>query len=97
MLLVVCLDDPQRLLARVRQCVDEGGHPVPGERILARYPRTLLYLAQAVRLADLAMLYDTGGGGDDKVNQPVRVAVRRGQETRRLVKNLPKWAKLVVG
>ena len=96
-LLVVCLDDPQRLLARVRQRVDEGGHPVPSERILARYPRTLLYLAQAVRLADLAMLYDTGGAGNDKVSQPVRVAVCRGQETRRLVKNLPKWARLVVG
>ena len=28
-LLVVCLDDPQRLLARVRQRVKEGGHDVP--------------------------------------------------------------------
>ena len=28
-LLVVCLDDPQRLLARVRQRVQEGGHDVP--------------------------------------------------------------------
>ena len=96
-LLVVCLDDPKRLLARVRQRVDEGGHNVPGDRILARYPRTLLHLAQAVRRADLAMLYDTGGSGKDKVNRPVRVAVCRGEETRRLVKNLPKWAKLVLG
>ena len=35
-LLAVCLDDPQRLLARVRQRVQEGGHDVPAERILAR-------------------------------------------------------------
>jgi predicted ABC-type ATPase len=40
-LLVVCLDDPQRLLVRVRQRVQEGGHDVPADRILARYPRTI--------------------------------------------------------
>jgi len=40
-LYVVALDDPQRLLGRVAQRVREGGHPVPPERILARYPRTL--------------------------------------------------------
>jgi len=98
-LLVVCMDDPKRLLARVRQRVLEGGHTVPAERILARYPRTLSHLARAVRLADLAMLYDTGGASDDadKVNPPVRVAVCRGQQTQRLVKRLPKWAKRVLG
>ena len=98
-LLVVCLDDPKRLLARVQQRVQEGGHTVPGERILARYPRTLSNLERAVRLADLALLYDTGGASDeaDPVNPPVRVAVCRGQETRRLVKRLPKWAKMVLG
>ncbi len=56
-----------------------------------------MHLVQAVRLADMAMLYDTGGAGNDKVNSPVRVAVCRGQETRRLVKDLPEWAKLVLG
>ena len=97
-LLVVCLDDPKRLLDRVHQRVQEGGHAVPGERILARYPRTLSHLVRAVRLADLALLYDTGGASDeaDQVNPPVRVAMCRGQETQRLVKRLPKWAKLVL-
>ena len=98
-LLVVCMDDPERLLARVHQRVQEGGHAVPDERILARYPRTLLHLAQAVRLADLSMLYDTGGASDeaDKVNLPVRVAVCRGPKTQCLVKRLPKWAALILG
>nr|WP_315191494.1 zeta toxin family protein [uncultured Albidiferax sp.] len=35
-LYVVALDEPQRLLARVRNRVAEGGHTVPPERILAR-------------------------------------------------------------
>ena len=55
---IVALDDPARLPARVAQRVREGGHPVPVDRILARYPRTMEYLAQAVRQADVAYLYD---------------------------------------
>ena len=50
---------PQRLLARVRQRVAEGGHDVPARRILARYPRTLAHLGTAVRRADVAFLYDS--------------------------------------
>ncbi len=97
-LLVVCLDDPKRLLARVRQRVKEGGHDVPAERILARYPRTIKNLTVAVRQADLAMLYDSGGPpGPEGVNMPVRVAVCRGQETKMLAANLPDWAMVVLG
>jgi len=59
MLLAVALDQPERLLARVAQRVTEGGHAVLPERILARYPRTLAHLTQAVRLADAAILYDS--------------------------------------
>jgi predicted ABC-type ATPase len=97
-LLVVCMDGLKRLLARGCQRVLEGGHTVPAERILARYPRTLSLLARAVRLPDLAMLYQTGGSDDaDKMNLPVRVAVCRRQQTRRLAKRLPQWAKRVLG
>jgi predicted ABC-type ATPase len=57
-LYVVSVDDPQRLLARVSQRVREGGHNVPALRILERYPRTMANLKKAVRLADLAFVYD---------------------------------------
>ncbi|WP_235501434.1 AAA family ATPase [Hydrogenophaga sp. Root209] len=60
-LLVVCVDDAQQLVRRVAQRVREGGHAVPPDRIVARYPRTLGHLKEAVRLADLALLYDTSG------------------------------------
>lgn len=97
-LLVVCLDDPKCLLARVRQRVLEGGHDVPADRILARYPRTIRNLTLAVRQADLAMLYDSGGSaGLDDVNRLVRVAVCRGQETKMLAANLPDWAMVILG
>ena len=45
----------------------------------------------------MALLYDTGGADQDKINRPVRVAVCRGQETRCLVQDLPEWAKRVLG
>jgi len=65
-LYIVCLDEPRRLLDRVQQRVHEGGHSVPANKILARYPRTLDNLQQAVREVQLAMLFDatdTDAGG----------------------------------
>jgi len=58
-LYVVSVDDPKRLLARVSQRVEEGGHHVPAERILQRYPRTMANLKTAVRLADIAFIFDS--------------------------------------
>jgi len=93
-LYVVALDDPSRLLSRVAQRVREGGHAVPPERILARYPRTLENLTQAVRRANVSYLYDaaevTGTG-------PQLVAVCTPQETTALVPHLPRWAQQLVG
>jgi predicted ABC-type ATPase len=93
MLIVVCLDDPKRLLARVAGRVTEGGHAVPPERILARYPRTLANLSVAVRLADLAILYDSEvvSPGTHKA-----VAICRRDWVEEKVSPLPDWAKSVL-
>jgi predicted ABC-type ATPase len=93
MLMVVCLDDPQRLLARVASRVTEGGHAVPPERILARYPRTLANLAVAVRLADLAILYDSEAVSSGTHRM---VAICRRDWTDEKVSPLPLWAKAVL-
>lgn len=94
MLIVVCLDDPERLLERVAGRVTEGGHAVPAERILARYPRTLAHLAVAVRLADLAILYDSQ---DVKPGTHTAVAVCTRDWTQENVNPLPQWAQKVLG
>jgi predicted ABC-type ATPase len=99
-LLVVCMDQPERLLLRVRQRVSEGGHSVPDQRILDRYPRTLANLRQAVRVANMAMLYDNPGNigaSGERFTEPVRVAVCRGANTRILHQSLPQWAHQVLG
>jgi predicted ABC-type ATPase len=58
-LILVGLDDVETLVARVARRVQHGGHDVPRERILARYPRTLENLRNAIKIADAAFVYDS--------------------------------------
>jgi len=93
LLLVVALDQPERLLERVAQRILEGGHPVPPERILARYPRALAHLTQAVRLADAAILYDSA---DVSPGTHTAVATCKGDWKQALVQPMPEWARRVL-
>ena len=88
-LYVVALDDPQRLLARVQRRVSEGGHDVPQDRILARYPRTLANLSVAVDLATVAYLYEAR---EQEEGGPYLLAMRQGAKQTVFVKSLPRWA-----
>ena len=90
---VVSLDDPQRLLARVRQRVQEGGHDVPAQRILNRYPRTMANLKLAVRIADLAFIYDSP---EVRHGAHLLVAVCEKEQTSLLVKKPPAWVDLLL-
>jgi predicted ABC-type ATPase len=94
LLLVVALDQPEQLLARVSQRVMEGGHHVPAERILARYPRTLALLAKATRQADAALLHDSF---DITPGSHKLVATCERQNTRILHQPLPQWAQKMLG
>lgn len=87
-LFVVSVDDPKRLLARVRQRVREGGHHVPAGRILQRYPRTMANLKKAVRIADLAFIYDAV---DVEQGAHALVALCEKDRTTLLVDKLPSW------
>lgn len=88
-LYIVSLDDPQRLLARVSQRVREGGHNVPAQRILERYPRTMANLKKAVRLADLAFVYDAV---EVERGAHLLVAMCEKSKTTLLTGKLPAWA-----
>ena len=95
-LLVVCVDDPLQLLERVAQRVSEGGHAVPPQRILARYPRSLRHLAQAVRQADLALLYDTSVPPQADFQPPRLVARLRAGAVTAQADQLPDWVRCVL-
>ena len=92
-LYVVSVDDPQRLLARVSQRVREGGHHVPADRILQRYPRTMANLKKAVRLADLAFVYDAAEAAQ---GAHLLVAMCEKTQTTRLVSKTPAWVALLL-
>jgi predicted ABC-type ATPase len=87
-LYIVSLDDPQRLLARVNQRVREGGHNVPAQRILDRYPRTMANLKKAVRLADLAFVYESA---EVERGAHLLVAMCEGAQTTLLVNESSVW------
>lgn len=93
-LYVVALDDPRRLLDRVRRRVGEGGHDVPPERILARYPRTMAHLAQAVDMADAAYLFDAREAAE---GGPRLVAARSSGRTTVVSAPLPAWTQRMLG
>jgi predicted ABC-type ATPase len=93
-LYIVALDDPQRLLARVQRRIREGGHSVPPDRVLARYPRTLENLSKAVRIATVAYLYESReieAGGHQLV------AMCEREKVTGFVETMPLWAQKILG
>jgi predicted ABC-type ATPase len=52
------LDDPQLSIARVMDRVDNGGHDVPDELIVDRFPRVFANLKLAIPICDFILLVD---------------------------------------
>lgn len=76
-------------VARVAQRHAGGGHDVPEDRIRARYERLWDYLAQAVRLADDTVVWDSTNVEPDRpAFRPVAV-FEHGQPTRS--PDWPEW------
>ena len=93
-LYVVALANPETLVERVSQRVREGGHTVPNDKILSRYPRTLANLTKALPLADAAFVYDSQ---DIQASGLAHIATCRKGVLIEGVADLPIWAKTVLG
>ncbi len=57
----VATEDPQINISRVAHRVKVGGHPVPEEKIVSRYHRSLSLLPQAINNTDRAYFFDNSG------------------------------------
>ncbi|MEY4754564.1 MAG: hypothetical protein RJA44_2239 [Pseudomonadota bacterium] len=57
----VATEDPEINIARVQHRVRMGGHPVPQDKIISRYHRSLELLADAVTHTDRAYIFDNSG------------------------------------
>jgi predicted ABC-type ATPase len=93
-LYVVCVDEPRLLLTRVRGRVQEGGHDVPPDKVITRYPRTLALLQDALALAELAFLFD---GSEVEQGGPVLVASVAGGRMNLHTALRPRWVEKMLG
>lgn len=57
----VATEDPFINLSRIRHRVRQGGHPVPDEKVVERYYRSLRLLSEAIRATNRAYLFDNSG------------------------------------
>ena len=63
----VATEDPEINISRVRTRVELGGHPVPEDKIVSRYARSLDLLMDAIRHTSRAYIFDNSGPGPDHV------------------------------
>jgi len=74
---------------RVAMRVSQGGHDVPTEKLIARYPRTLANLRAALRELTHVLVFDN----DDLLTPFRQVAVFRNGERVSLNQPVPRWLK----
>ena len=68
-------------------CVSQGGHDVPSEKLISRFPRTLSNLKAAVRELPYVLIFD-----NDDLRTPFRrVAVFTNGQPVWSAKPTPKW------
>jgi predicted ABC-type ATPase len=57
----IATEDPAINVSRVAHRVASGGHPVPRDKIISRYHRSLALLRHAIAYTDRAYLFDNSG------------------------------------
>ena len=74
---------------RVGMRVSQGGHDVPADKLVERFPRTLANLAAAIRELPCVLVFD-----NDNLRAPFRhVATCAGGQTLQLNAPIPSWLK----
>ena len=64
-LVFIGLDTGELAIARVVERVDAGGHDVPDDKILSRFPRALQNLTSALEFVDHAFLFDNSSANEN--------------------------------
>jgi len=86
----VATEDPSINIDRVRHRVAMGGHPVPEEKIVARYARSLDLLIDAVTHSDRAYIFDNSSNAQERV---WIAEVTNGEEIEMKTEQMPIWFK----
>lgn len=91
----VATDDPAINISRVRNRVALGGHPVPEDRIVSRYHRSLDLLMDAIRHTHRAYIFDNSGDCSDP-RQAWLAEVTDGAELELKSDQIPSWFRRAV-
>ena len=84
----VATEDPAINIARVQHRVATGGHPVPDDKVISRYGRSLELLSDAVSFTSRAYIFDNSG------HEQVWIAeVTQGVELELKANVMPYWVK----
>lgn len=62
----IATDDPAINISRVRNRVIQGGHPVPEDKIVSRYHRSLDLLMEAIHHTNRAYIFDNSGQNQER-------------------------------
>lgn len=84
---------PEHAVTRVGFRVAQGGHPVPEQRIRARYDRNRSLIRQAVLSADRALVFDNSRLGE----APELLLTFTGGTGKRIAPEMPEWAETLYG
>lgn len=57
----VATDDPAINIDRVRSRVLQGGHPVPDDKVIDRYHKSIALMTEACEIAHRAFIFDNSG------------------------------------
>ena len=75
-LLFIGISGPERSEQRVAMRLSQGGHDVPHDRLIARFPRILANLRCAIPVLSMVLVYD-----NDDLRSPYRIKARFVQGT----------------
>ncbi len=78
---------------RVAMRVTQGGHDVPGDKLTARFPRTLANLEKSIGVLPHVIVYDN----QDLANPFRQIALFQNGKPLHLAKPLPPWMTKIIG
>lgn len=82
----IATEDPAINVSRVRNRVLLGGHPVPEDKIVSRYSRSLNLLLDAIRQTDRAYLFDNSSSSQRWIAE-----ITNGRTLELRVDQIPAW------
>lgn len=92
LLCFIGISGPEVSEERVAMRVSQGGHDVPTEKLVARYPRTMANLQAALRALPCVWVFD-----NDDLRRPFRLAaVCEEGHVVRMEKPVPKWLRGII-